>query len=240
MDDVAVGRGFRALRKRKGWSQRQLAARALVPQSTISLIEAGRFERVRLATVRRVGRALTIVIELGPRWPIANVANLLDADHARLVESVVRELRRRGWEVVTEYTFNDFGDRGSVDVLAWHPVHRALLIVEVKTRIVDVQDLHASFDRKTRVVPRLIGRERGWRPTVVGRLLVAAATTANRDAVARHEATFQAAFPGESIAAKRWVRDPVGPLSAIWFLRNIRPTDRVDRRQSVPNTSTHG
>jgi hypothetical protein len=43
--------------------------------------------------------------------------------------------------------------------VGWHAETRTLLIIEVKSRIADVQDLHATMDRKCRVVPGLLARE---------------------------------------------------------------------------------
>jgi transcriptional regulator with XRE-family HTH domain len=226
MDDVLVGRGFRALRKRRGWTQRDLSAKAAVPQSTISLVEAGRIEAVSLPTVRKIGRALGMAVELRPSWPISDVAKLLDSEHARLVERVVRHLRVAGWEVVVEYTFNDYGDRGAVDILAWHPGRRALLIVEIKTRIADVQDLHAALDRKSRVVPRPVARERSWRALTIGKLLVVADSDANRARIRSHAETFAVTFPAGSRGVRRWIGDPIGPLAGLWFVRNIALDDR--------------
>ena len=237
VDDVAIGRGLRALRARKGWSQRELARRAGVHHSVISDVEAGRLEQVRLPTLRRVGRPLGLTMEINARWPIADVARLLDQGHASLVEHVVAMLRTAGWEVLVEYTFNDYGDRGSVDILAWHPAAQALLIVEVKTRIADVQASLASFDGKVRVVPRSVARERGWRAAAIGRLLVVAGTHRNRDVVRRHEATFGVVLPSGSRAARRWIRQPRGPLAALWFLPNSgvsRQTTRSPARSSQP------
>ena len=62
---------------------------------------------------------------------------------------------------MVEYTFNHYGERGSVDVVAYHAGHRALLIVEVKTRLTDLQAFLASFGRKLRVVPALVRDDRG-------------------------------------------------------------------------------
>jgi hypothetical protein len=67
-----------------------------------------------------------------------------------------------GWQTVLEYTFQHFGERGSVDVLAWRPDVRALLLVEVKPDLDDLQDMLSALDRKARLVPRLIATERAW------------------------------------------------------------------------------
>jgi transcriptional regulator with XRE-family HTH domain len=231
VDDIAVGRGVRALRRRKGWSQRELGVRAGVHKSVVCDIESGRLELVRLPTVRRVAKALGVGIEIAPRWPIADVARLLDADHAALVERVVRMLTSQGWETLIEYTFNDFGDRGSVDVLGWHPGRRALVLVEIKTRVADVQALHAAFDRKARVVPRLVARDRGWRPDMVGMLLVVADRHPNRDALARHAKTFEARFPSRSREARRWIREPVGNFAGVLFLPEVGASQRSSARR---------
>jgi hypothetical protein len=142
----------------------------------------------------------------------------LDKAHASIVEHVIRTLRDLEWDVLPEFTFNVYGDRGSVDVLAWHPKERVLLIIEVKATLTDVQDLLSSLSRKRRVVPRAVGENLPWRPDHVAVLLVVAGTTANRSVVRRHDATFATAFPTRTRAVQEWLAKPVGPLSGIWFV----------------------
>ena len=146
----------------------------------MSRLERGQLERVGLARARRIGAVLQIEMPVAPRWRGGELARLLDADHAALVERVVAVVRSLGWEVMPEYTFSRFGERGSVDVVAWRAPSRSLLIVEVKTRLLDLQDLLAGVGRKERVVPGILARERGWRPNAVGVVLVVADTSANR------------------------------------------------------------
>ncbi len=102
-----------------------------------------------------------------------------------------------------------------MDILAWHPHQRALLIAEVKSRLLDVQDLFAGCDRKARIVPGLVARERGWRAQNVGQVLVAAETTANRRVVEAHHSSFAATFPGRAREARRWLSRPQGALAAL-------------------------
>lgn len=197
-------------------------------QSSVSKFERGQIEHLRLETTRRICRALEMSIALEPRWRGSDLYRLLDAEHAMLVEECVRRLRAVGWEPLVEYSFNHFGDRGSVDIVAWHPARRALLIVEVKSRIVDLQDLASSIDRKVRMVPALLAHERGWYAVAVGRILVIAETTANRQLVRRHRATFSATFPAGTVDVRRWLRSPAGALRGTWFLR---PTSQGTRMQ---------
>lgn len=135
-----------------------------------------------------------------------------------MVNQVAALLRGRGWDILVEYTFNHFGDRGSVDLIGWHAGHRALVLVEVKSRIVDVQDLHATSARKCRIVPPLLARERGWWPSSVGQLLVVGEASAQRRLVARHDHIFLASFPQRGREARSWLVNPAGPLAALWFL----------------------
>lgn len=167
MDDGQVGRALRAVRTRRRWRQCDLGTRAMVSQQTVSLIERGHFDVVSLAAIRRVARELDVTVTFSARWRDGDLFQLLDADHADLVGTTLERLAGARWELLVEYSFNHYGDRGSVDIVGWHPPRRALLIVEVKTRIVDVQDLLGTLDRKARVVPGLLLHERGWRAVSV-------------------------------------------------------------------------
>lgn len=218
MDDRRVGRLFRAARLRKGWRQVDVELATGVDQTTVSLIERGRVAGLTLAKVRRAGEAIGVRIELAPRMSAVDVARLLDEGHARLVETVLSFVRRLGWQPVPEYTFNHFGDRGSVDVLAWHPRSRTLLVIEVKTILVDVQELLGTLDRKCRVVPSLVARERGWRAAAVGRIVVIEDRTTARRTVAAHDHTFGSVLPTRSRQVRRWLAEPDGPLAGLWFL----------------------
>jgi len=218
MDDRQVGRLFRAVRIRLDLRQADVAERAGISQTVVSDIELGRLERVGLATVRSVARVLEVRVALSAYWRGGEGDRLLDRAHASIVEYVIRTLRDLEWEVVPEFSFNVFGDRGSVDVLAWHPKARVLLIIEVKATLTDVQDLLSSVSRKRRVVPGAVADTFGWRPAHVAVLLVVAGTTANRSIVARHDATFATAFPLRTRAVRTWLSKPVGPIAGMWFV----------------------
>lgn len=218
MDDLAVGRAFRSLRIRHQLRQEDVARRVGVSSDVVSRLENGHLERLSFGTIRRLWAALGMVAEVDPRLSPAERAQLLDAGHAALVELALRRYRESGWQTVAEYTFNHFGERGSVDLLAWRPDRRALAINEIKTRIPDVQGTIAGSDRRERIVPAVVSRDRGWRPAVVGRILMLADTRATRRVVATHSGTFASTFPQRTRAAEAWIRDPAGPIAALWFL----------------------
>ena len=217
VEDRRVGRVVREVRIRRGWRQRDLAAAASVSQALISRIELGRVEDVSLQRLRLVGAALDIAISLDAWWRSGDVDRLVDRGHAALVEHVVGELIAQGWLTRVEVTFNHFGERGSADIVAWHAPTRTLLIVEVKTRIADVQATVSTFERKVRVLPEVLAREEGWRVATVGRLLLIADTHANRAIVREHQRIFGAVWPARTSATRRWIRRP-------------EPSSRTDRR----------
>jgi hypothetical protein len=114
-------------------------------------------------------------------------------------------------------------------------------LIEVKSRMVDQQDLHAAMGRKRRVVPPLLARERRWQADVIGELLVVWDSRAARTVVRSHAATFDARLPARSVEARAWIRKPSQPIAACWFLaptargsanRNLAPPQRVRKPQS--------
>lgn len=103
-------------------------------------------------------------------------------------------------------------------MLGWHPGRRALLIVEIKTRLRDTQATLGVLDRKMRVVPALVRRERGWDAAHLGVVIVMPGITANRSAVGRHAATFASSYPARSLGVRKWLREPAGRMTGLWFV----------------------
>jgi hypothetical protein len=153
-------------------------------------------------------------------WNGEALDRLLDRGHAALVDSVVRELRHHGWEIEVEATFAIRGERGSVDVLAWHEASRVLLVIEVKSVVPDVQATLMGVDRKARLGVEL-ARSRGWRPAAVARLLVVAESETARQRVRQHAAIFEAHLPDRTVACRRYLAEPTAdrPLRGLWFAR---------------------
>ena len=121
-----------------------------------------------------------------------------------------------GWVLAPEVSFAIWAERGRVDILAWHPATRSLLIVELKTEIVDVQGLLGALDVKRRLA-RKIAAERGWYPTSVGVWLVVAGSRTSRRRVAAHRTLLGAAFPDGRKALRAWLKEPVGTVAAMNF-----------------------
>jgi transcriptional regulator with XRE-family HTH domain len=236
-----AGRLIAAVRVHLGLRQVDVARLAGVDQKVVSFLERGLFERVSIPLIRRVCAALGIDFAVDLRYRGALGDRLLDRGHAALIERVLAELQALGWIVRPEFTFNVYGDRGSVDILAWHPARRALLIVEVKTRLGDLQALLMAMSKKVRVVPGVAAEEMGWSRAALAHVVVMADTHANRSTVTAHATTFAATFPGRTAACRAWLKAPDGDFAGLWFLalRTERPA-KSGLGRSVPVVHARG
>ena len=231
MSLIRAGLVIRALRRAQGMRQIDLARKAHVCQQTISNIERGRFGSLSIDTFVAVARELGAEVPLVPHWRGAAGLRLLDRAHARIQQSVAETLTEAGWSVRAEVTFNVFGERGSVDVAGVHAAARAVLIVEVKSELVSVEETLRSLDVKRRVFPGVIAREAGWKPIAIGVVLVLPDGSTHREAVARHGTSLGRTLPERTVAIRKWVQDPSGSLAGIWFLRDT--TSKRGTREPV-------
>ena len=216
-DPHRIGRSLRAIRVRSGLRQADVAIRARVSRSFVLNLECGLSHSTDIGRIEAVCVALGADLEVRVRWRGEGLDRLLDESHATVVDRLAALLRRDGWVTSLEVTFNDYGDRGSIDVFAWHPEWQSLLIVEVKSVVPDAQGTLAPLDRKVRVAPKL-ARERGLDPVSVSRLLVVSDTSTNRRRIGRFETLFAAALPDRGWAVRRSLSKPSGSISGLLFL----------------------
>lgn len=217
MDYVQFGRSVRALRRRRGWSRVKVAELADVSAATVWRCEVGDADTLTLRTITRVVNALGATASFRAYWRGENLDRLLDEEHARLVERIVQVLVENGWVVAPEVTFSIYGERGSIDVLAYHPGQRAVLVVEVKSVVPDMQAMLSGIDRKARLAPA-IARERGWAVGHVSRLLVLPEGSTARRRLGEHAATIGQALPLRTTAMRDWLADPSGAVGGVMFL----------------------
>lgn len=219
MDTVRFARQVRALRRRRHWRQEDLAHGCGVSRGVVARIEQGRADRVTVATLERIVGALGARITTRLDWNGEGLDRLLDAEHAAIVDRVVRILGAAQWLCVTEASFNIAGERGSIDILAWHPAARAILVIEVKSVVPDVQATLVTLDRKARLGAR-IARERGWESRAVSLVLVIREDRTARRRIEAHAAIFGTAFPDRALAVRRWIARPDGraTIAGLWFL----------------------
>jgi transcriptional regulator with XRE-family HTH domain len=224
MTDQRIGAIVRFLRLRKRWRQLDLARRAGVSQSAVSRIEHGHLETLTLETIRRVLAALDARTDVVVRWRGGDLDRMLGAAHAALHEDVAqRLLSASGWRFAPEVSFSIYGERGVIDILAWHEATRSLLVIELKTELVDFNELLGTLDRKVRLA-REIAAERGWtRPASVSVWLVVVDSSTGRRRARQHAAMLRAALPDDGRVMRRWLVRPSGRVAAMSFWPNMRP-----------------
>jgi transcriptional regulator with XRE-family HTH domain len=188
MVSIAIGRMLRMVRIRQRLRQADVATRANLSQATIARHEAGVIRS--LDALERHAAVLGLRMDVRLRGLRADLSRLADDEHAAIVELLASGFQAAGWLTELEASYNDRGERGRIDILAYHPATRLLLIVEVKTELADLQDLFGSLNAKVRQA-RSLARVRAWPVARVVSVMAVASTHANREVVRLHPASFR-------------------------------------------------
>lgn len=184
MDLVRIGRLLRLLRIRRDWRLADVAARTGLSITAIHRHERGVIDSLR--RLERHGQALELRFDLRPIGRGADVTRTLDAEHAAIENLLADAFLRVAARVQLEVSFNEWGERGRIDLLAGHA--ERVFVCEVKTELADLQDLFGSIDRKMRLAPAIASRlDMDGRVTC---LLAVASTARNRSIVRQHAALF--------------------------------------------------
>jgi hypothetical protein len=188
-------------------------------------IEAGRLDAVRFGDIRRYARALGARFDGSVLWQGADLDRMLNRGHARLHEAMAKWLTELGgWLIMPEVSFAYRGERDVIDIVAWHAASRTLLVIELKTRLVDINDLMATMDVRGRMASR-IAQERGWEPLAIGLWVVVAHARTNTRALAEHATILRAKFPADGRVMRRWLARPIGDIAALSFMPKVRLGD---------------
>ena len=224
MDDARAGRLLRVLRRRARLTQKALGAIVGMSQQEISLLERGHVDVVQTRTIRAVFRGVGASADWDIRWRGGAIDRLLDERHAALAGAVTQLLTGLGWQVIPELTYNEFGDRGAIDLVAWHAATSTLLIVEIKTELTSIEQTCRKHDEKVRLGPKLCRDRFGWRPRTVARLLVLPDHRTARRQVERADAILGSIYPTRGWATRRWLGEPSGRGDGLIF---VGPSSRA-------------
>jgi hypothetical protein len=144
--------------------------------------------------------------------------------HSALHEDVAARLSSLpGWQLAPEVSFSIWGERGVIDILAWHEPTRSLLVIELKTELVDVNEVLGTLDRKVRLA-RQIAADRGWtRPSSVSVWLIVVDSSTSRHRAQDHATMLRSVLPADGRTMRRWLARPSGRVAALSFWPNMRP-----------------
>lgn len=223
MDDTRIGNTLRVIRVRKHLRQADVARRAGVSRQLIGRVENGAAGSYPLDTIRSIAGALGARFDGRVLYRGAELDRLVNAAHAELHESFASYLGAvGGWAWLPEVSFSIYGERGVIDILAWHPATRSLLIIELKTELVDPQELVATMHRRVRL-GRAIAEQQGWEPSTVSAWVLVRDTATGRRRLRRHQRLLRGAFPTEGRTMRGWLLRPGEPVSALSFWSDGTP-----------------
>src|SRR5687768_8945037 len=221
------------LRVRQRLTQVALSTRAGVSRQAVSLLECGHARRLRMQTIEAILGALGARLDVRVLWNGPELERLLDAGHAAIGARIKQRLERWGWIVRVEVSYSHYGERGRIDLLAWHAASRTLLVVEIKTELVDVQALLGSLDVKARL-GRHVAEQFGWDVRSVVPAIAFAEGRTTRRHLLRLDTLFDR-FNLRGREALSWLRHPAGgPGGLLWFVSSpdrgpARPPARTKR-----------
>lgn len=193
-------------------------------------LEAGRLGGLKLDTIRAFVDVLGARLSLSVISGAGDPRLLVDAGHAFLEERWKQRLERWTWLVRVEVSFNHYGERGRIDLVAYHPGTRILLVIEVKTVLWDVQATLGALDVKVRIA-RFVARDLGWQPDAIVPAIVFASGTTVRRRLAEH-ATLFAGFDLRGRAAISWLRAPAATPQGMILLTDLPYVAVGDRRRA--------
>lgn len=217
MDDAQIGSAVRAVRIRSKLTQADVAQKAHVRRYEVSCLEQGKFADMPVGMVRRIVGAVGMWLEIKPNWQGINLDRLLHGSHTALQEAVLALFERLpAWEARAEVSFAHFGERGVIDVFAWHAATRTVLIIELKTLLVDPADLAKTMGQRSRLGVEIAATQ-GWRAKDVATWVIFTDTRTNRREVAQHRKLLRRLAKIDGHAMRTWLRSPTGPTAALSF-----------------------
>jgi hypothetical protein len=154
---------------------------------------------------------------------------------------VVSILRATSWEIQPEVSYSVYGERGSIDLLAWHGGSRTLLVIEIKTELASIEETLRKHDAKVRLYRRLAAERFGWHAISVTRLLVLPSGSSPRRHVARHAALLDPVYPQRGTAVRGWLAAPDGRLAGLLFVPltpGVRSSHRGVSRKRIRRAVT--
>jgi transcriptional regulator with XRE-family HTH domain len=146
---VSFGTEVRDARLGRGWSVRELAARAGVSVGMVYRVEAG--QQASTETAEAIAAALSRRVELrlvDPRKRESRPNLSVDVVHSAMGEFEARHFRALGFRIGIDEPYQHYQFSGRGDVIVYDIDARALLHIENRTRFPDFQDMAGAFNNK--------------------------------------------------------------------------------------------
>ncbi len=188
-------------------------------------MESGNIGRLSLDTVERIASVVDVRTKLSGRWRGGDGDRLLSWRHSLLANSFSAAVRAHdGWLLEPEVPFSIYGERGVIDQLGWHESCSHLLVVELKTEFVDINEMLGTLNRKLRLAPK-VAAEKGWRPKLVSAWLIVSDTRTNRRHAAGHSSLLRSRFSLDGRSLASFLDKPASATFGMAFWTDVHPTN---------------
>jgi hypothetical protein len=207
-------------------------------------VEDGAWTGITYGRIAAVADVLGVHFSSAASWRGAALDRAIDEGHAQLVGFVNRLVLTWGWETRIEVSYSIWGERGSIDLLAWHAASRTLVVFEIKSELGSVEGLLRPLGAKVRLAKQIAREQFGWNGLTVAVVVVLPETMTARRTVIRHADLMASVLPARSRAIRSWLRRPTGSIRGCWFLSNPRVVTAnrnpsAVERVRVPRTSAN-
>ena len=223
---LRIGELVRDARLLIGWTQDDLADRSRSSQAAISRLENGLASTLDVLLVERTLDALGMQAEVRVEGRhLGDRRRQCEPVHARMNGFLGGQVARRGFLPALEVEVGAGSVRGWIDLIAYRPADRALIVDETKGDLPDVgafQRSLAFYEREARAAANRLG----WSPTrvVVLAAMLDSATMARR--IADNGELLRRAFPSLVERLLDWIDDPAAPAPFGWTMATCDPASR--------------
>jgi transcriptional regulator with XRE-family HTH domain len=204
-----LGAAMRDERRRRRMSLREVAASAGIGLGTAQAAESGQI--CSLETYARLADALRLRADfqlVDPRRREPSDKRAADPVHAAMGEVEAANLRGRGYMVGIDEPFQHYQFAGRADLVAWDVGRQALLHIENKTRLPDLQEAFGSFNAKRSYLGRELAGRAGvgrWRSET--HVFAALWSAEVLHSIRMHRASFASVCPEPTDAFDAWWRE---------------------------------
>ena len=183
-------------------SRLDLARSVGITPSYVGRIERGE-ANPPLKLIESIAHSLGLEIALSFRGPVFPAGpRVRDSVHARCSAYADRRLRGQGWLTAREVEVVHGRSHGWIDILAFDPRTRTLLVIEIKTRLDDLGALERQIGWYERMAWDA-ARRLGWRPRRIQVCVLALASDEVEAVIRSHRDLVRLAFPVRARVLRR-------------------------------------
>jgi transcriptional regulator with XRE-family HTH domain len=210
-----LGADIKAMRKRRKWTQNELARRADVGRQVIGRLELG-LRPLDVSTLERIAVALGVPLAIGFDLDVRE--DVADAGHLAIQEIVLRVARAAGYETQFELPTRPNDPWRSSDVALGSGLRRLAIGAECWNTFGDIGAATRSSRRKLVELENLaVGR---WGPEArAGLVWIVRGSSRNRALIDRYPEVFANVFTGSShgwVAALTTGAEPPAEPGLVW------------------------